>query len=393
MKKVFLVCLILSFFACRQNTETSSPSTMEDSLSKKTQDSLKVDSSETKEESVLKSDVPQLTLENAEKLAQLPLDCMQMEYPNKLDHVISSETDLDNPKKLHPAFYGCFDWHSSVHAHWSLVRLLKSFPEMKQADEIKEKLLENISKANIEKEVSYFNSSSNRASERTYGWAWLLKLAEEIHTWDTEEARILEKNLQPLTRLMVKNFEDFLPKLTKPIRVGEHQNTAFALVFVYDYAEATDNKDLKNLVKFWAKSYYLYDEKCPVTYEPGGFDFLSPCLEEIHIMEKVLDQKEFKSWLKDFMPQLLKTDFNMKVGKVSDREDGKLVHLDGVNFSRAWVFYDLANQYKELEHLRKLGDVHLSYSFNNILEGDSYMGSHWLGSFALYALDKKNDKN
>lgn len=389
MKKIFLLNLLFVFLACQQNTKTSSASNQEDTLSVAQHDSLTMDSSVVKEEE-LKSDSPDLTLENAEKLAKLPLDCIQMEYPNKLDHVISSEADLDNPKKLHPAFYGCFDWHSSVHSHWSLIRLLKEYPELSQADEIKEKLLENISAANIEKEVSYFTSSANKASERTYGWAWLLKLAEEIHTWDAEEARVLEKNLQPLTDLMVKNFNDFLPKLTKPIRVGEHQNTAFALVFVYDYAEATDNKDLMNLVKFWAKSYYLHDEKCPITYEPGGFDFLSPCLEEIHIMEKVLDQNEFKSWLKDFMPQIFNTDFELKVGQVSDREDGKLVHLDGVNFSRAWVFYDLANRYPELNHLRKLGDRHLSYSFNNILEGDSYMGSHWLGSFALYALDKKN---
>lgn len=389
MKKFLILSLIFTFFACQQKSDSSKNENKIDTTSIQETDSIQIETSKT--DTISSSKIPKLNKETAEELAKLPLDCVQMEYPNKLDHVISSEADLDNPKKLHPAFYGCFDWHSSVHAHWSLVRLLKKYPDLEQAEEIKTKLLENLSKANIDKEVAYFGSSSNRASERTYGWAWLLKLAEEIHTWDAEEARIMEKNLQPLTNLMIKNFESFLPKLTKPIRVGEHQNTAFALVFVYDYAEKTENKDLKNLVKFWAKSYYLHDEKCPITYEPGGFDFLSPCLEEIDIMQRILDEKDFKSWLKDFMPQLYKTDFELRIGKVSDREDGKLVHLDGVNFSRAWVLYGLANKYEELSHLRNLADRHLESSFKNIFDGDSYMGSHWLGSFALYALEKQNN--
>lgn len=392
MKNYFLLSLLFLFLACKENsTEPKSDSSEADTLTTENiQDSLEIkeDTIKNKEDAKVE-EVIELDIENAKKLAKLPMDCIQVEYPNKLDHVISSEADLESPKKLHPTFYGCFDWHSSVHGHWSLVRLLKEFPEMEEADEIKEKLLENISKVNIEKEVHYFKANVHRSSERTYGWAWSLKLAEEIHNWDDPIAKTLEANLQPLTNLMVKNFEDFLPKLTKPVRVGEHQNTAFALNMIYDYAETLENKDLKNLVEFWSKSYYLHDKKCPIDYEPGGFDFLSPCLEEVALMERVMSEKKFRSWLKDFLPQLLDKDFDMKVGKVSDREDGKLVHLDGVNFSRARVFYDLSNKYDDLKHLKALGDKHFNYSFNNILEGDSYMGSHWLGTFALYAMDKK----
>lgn len=193
--------------------------------------------------------------------------------------------------------------------------------------------MEDISEDNIGQEVRYFKMESHSSSERTYGWAWLLKLAEEIHTWESPTARTLEKNLKPLTQLMVENVEVFLPKLTKPIRVGEHQSTAFAMVFAYDYAKTFKNKELKNLIVFWAKAFYFHDKNCPIVYEPEGFDFLSPCLEEVNLMECVLSKNDFMDWLKDFIPQLLDSD--IKVAKVSDRQDGKLVHHDGLNFSWA----------------------------------------------------------
>lgn len=391
MKILKGLLLLILFAACKESASNQDNQIKKDTIVEETiKDTLtKEDSTAEEQEKTITKDSVFLHLENAENLAKLPLDCIQMQYPNKLDHVISSATNLEEPQSLHPAFYGCFDWHSSVHGHWALIRLLKEFPELARAEEIKEKLLANISKENIRKEVNYFKTEVHRSSERPYGWAWLLKLAEEIHTWDDEISDILEINLQPLTNLMVENFKEFLPKLTKPIRVGEHQNTAFALVFVYDYAETLKDKDLKELIKFWAKSYYLHDKKCPINYEPGGFDFLSPCLEEIDIMQRVLSEKEFKSWLKKFMPEILEKDFKLKPGEVSDREDGKLVHLDGLNFSRAWILYDLANKYQELKHLRSIADQHFHHSFENILDDDSYMGGHWLSSFALYALEKQ----
>lgn len=341
------------------------------------------------EPATMNQDIIELTIQNAEKLARLPLDCIQVEYPNKLDHVISSSADIQEPKKLHPAFYGCFDWHSSVHGHWSLIRLLKQFPEMTDAELIRKKLLKNISEENIRAEVAYFSKESHKSSERTYGWAWLLKLAEELHSWDDADGKQMKDNLQPLIDLIVEYYKEFLPKLTKPIRVGEHQNTAFALVFAYDYAKAVNDIDFINQIVSVAKDFYLKDENCPINYEPGGFDFLSPCLEEIDIMSRILDENEFHNWLEKFMPQIYEGAFDLEPGKVSDREDGKLVHLDGVNFSRAWVLYGLSGKYDRLKHLEKSANLHFNFSFENILEGDSYMGSHWLGSFALYALDRR----
>ena len=311
--------------------------------------------------------------------------CIQVEYPNKLNQTLGTSDDIKSPKELHPTFYGCFDWHSSVHGHWSLIALLKQFPDLKDAKIIKQKLLNNISKKNIAIEIKYFKQKYNKSYERTYGWAWLLKLAEEIHTWDDPLARELETNLQPLVDIVVDGYLNFLPKLNYPIRVGEHTNTAFGLTFAYDYAISVNNMTLKYLIKKRARDFYLNDAGCPISWEPSGFDFLSPCLEEMDIMRRVLSEAEFKPWLLNFLPQLSKTDFELQVGEVSDRNDGKLVHLDGVNFSRAWCLLGLANQFKEYAHLKKVASDHINYSLPSIV-GDSYEGSHWLGSFAIYSL-------
>ncbi|MBQ4805297.1 DUF2891 domain-containing protein [Aquimarina sp. MMG015] len=330
-----------------------------------------------------------LTKDQANTLVELPLACIHTEYPNKLGQTIGSKEDLGEPKVLHPAFYGCFDWHSAVHGHWSLVKLVKSFPEIEKATEIKTKLIESISKENIEAEVLYFKGKHNTSYERTYGWAWLLKLAEEIHTWDDPVAKNLEENLQPLIDVIVQRYIEFLPKLKYPIRVGEHTNTAFGLSFALDYANTFDNTKLKNVIASRAKDFYTKDSNCPIGWEPSGYDFLSPCLEEVDLMRKVLDKPSFDKWVDDFMPQLKKPDFAIPVGEVSDRTDGKLVHLDGLNFSRAWVLYGLANQYPEYEHLINIANQHVKYSLPNLV-GDSYEGGHWLGSFAIYALDDRS---
>lgn len=330
----------------------------------------------------------QLTLEQANILAQLPLDCINVEYPNKLNQTLANASEMGEPKELHPAFYGCFDWHSSVHGHWALVSLLKQFPELKKEEEIREKLRASLSAENIKAEVRYFQNEQEGSYERTYGWAWLLKLAEELHTWDDPLARELEQNLQPLTDTITGKFKEFLPKLVYPIRVGEHTNTAFALALAYDYAEATDKEDFQKIIEKRAKDFYLNDDNCPLVWEPSGFDFLSPCFSEIDIMRRVLPENAFRLWMEDFMPQLKSKDFTLEVGEVSDRTDGKLVHLDGLNFSRAWVLHGLANQYPErYGHLKSVANEHISHSFPNLI-GDSYEGGHWLGSFALYALQE-----
>ena len=329
---------------------------------------------------------PELNLDQANKLAQLPLNCIAVEFPNKLGQTLADETELATPRVLHPAFYGCFDWHSAVHGHWSLVRLLKQFPDLEQRELAIQLLQNNLSKENIEQEVAYFSKNHNKSFERTYGWAWLLKLANELHTWDDPLARALETNLQPLTDKIVELYLEFLPKLNYPVRVGEHSNTAFGLSFALDYANTVGHDQLADLIKIRAKYFYQNDTNCPLTWEPSGFDFLSPCLEEAALMKRVLDKDEFKVWLKNFLPQLYNTDFKLEPGIVTDRTDGKLVHLDGLNFSRAWCLYIISKDLPELSHLNLIAKNHIDYSLPNIFE-DSYEGGHWLGSFALYALN------
>lgn len=333
---------------------------------------------------------PVFGLSEANKLIELPLHCVTTEYPNKLGQTISGPSDLQEPTQLHPIFYGCFDWHSAVHGYWSMVTLLKTFPEMERASEAKSVLKENFTKEKVAIELLYFQKNINKSYERTYGWAWLLKLQQELNTWQDPEAQQMATNLQPLSDLIVVRYKEFLPKLVYPIRVGEHTNTAFGLTFAYDYAKEVQDLELMSLIEKRAREFYIKDNACPITWEPSGYDFLSPCLEEIDIMRRILPTTEFKTWLDDFMPQLEDEGYQLAVGRVDDRTDGKLVHLDGLNFSRAWVFYGLAKQYPSYKHLINIANEHVAYSYPNLV-GDSYEGGHWLGSFAIYALKSLNN--
>ncbi|WP_282018402.1 DUF2891 domain-containing protein [Salegentibacter mishustinae] len=382
IKRSLSLLLLVLIIACKGDPEVKEAS--------------EIESDSIKEKSILSGDLlgedrVEFTVKEANNLAELPLNCINTQYPNKLGQTLENKEAIGEPQELHPAFYGCFDWHSSVHAHWSMVSLLKQFPDLKKAETIREKLKESLSAENIQGEIDYFKREQSDSFERTYGWAWLLKLAEEIETWNDPLADELGKNLAPLTDFIVKKYIEFLPKLNYPIRVGEHSNTAFGLSFAYDYANAVEHTELKELISERAKDFYLSDNNCPLTWEPGGFDFLSPCLEEVSIMSRVLPKNAFEMWLEDFLPQLKSEDFDVEVGEVSDRTDGKLVHLDGLNFSRAWVFYGLINQYPEkFSHLQEIADRHVAYSFPNLV-GDSYEGGHWLGTFAIYALQESKD--
>ena len=326
----------------------------------------------------------QLDNKAANNLIKLPLACVLQEYPNKLGQVVGDKTDLREPSELHPTFFGCFDWHSAVHGHWSLIKLLKDFPEVEGREDAINKLKTTITKENILTEVSYFAGKHNKSYERTYGWAWLLKLSEELHTWDDPVAIELENNLHPLTDLIIDKYKDFLPKLVYPIRVGEHSNTAFGLSFALDYAIAVNNQELEELIKTRAKDFYFTDVECPLHWEPSGFDFLSPCLEEASLMSKVLGKEEYGLWLSSFLPQLEDPSFLLAPGKVSDRTDGKLVHLDGVNFSRAWCLKNIAEADQKYNHLISIANGHINHSLPSLV-GDTYEGGHWLGSFAIYA--------
>lgn len=326
--------------------------------------------------------------EQANRLAKLPCKCIEQEYPNKLGQVLNDSSQLQSPKSLHPVFYGCFDWHSSVHGHWLLVNLLKKFPLLEKRSDLEALLDRQFDSTKIQQEIEFFKTKHNESFERTYGWAWVFKLQEELDTWNDPQAKKWGRSLRPLTLLLRDKLLDFLPKLVYPIRTGEHPNTAFALSFTHDYALVSKDKILEKAVIEHSKRFYLKDKNYSFSMEPSGYDFLSPGLEEIDLMRKILARKEFQSWLKAFHPQLFMKGFDLEVGKIKDRTDGKLVHLDGLNFSRAWCLYGLAKSDPNLAHLKAVADKHLNYSLPNIVDGD-YMGEHWLASFACYALEKE----
>ncbi|MEM0541944.1 DUF2891 domain-containing protein [Flavobacterium sp. j3] len=331
----------------------------------------------------------ELTLEQANHLATLPLKCLQQEYPNKLGQMLIDSTEIQSPKKLHPTFYGCFDWHSSVHGHWSLVYLLKKFPNLANKEQIIQKLKTNLSAANIQVEIDYLNKKHEKSFERTYGWNWLLKLQLELETSDEPFAKELAQNLKPLSNLIVEKYIEFLPKLLYPVRVGTHSNTAFGLTNAWDYAVFSKNEILQKSIKENAIRLFQKDENCPFNWEPSGTDFLSPCMEEMALMQRILPKNEFLTWLKKFIPNLFKKDFKWEVARVSDRTDGHLVHLDGLNFSRAWNMYYLLHQYpNEFKHLKTLADYHLNFSLPSVVDGN-YEGEHWLASFALRSFEEK----
>ncbi|HAG16115.1 MAG TPA: DUF2891 domain-containing protein, partial [Bacteroidales bacterium] len=328
----------------------------------------------------------QLTQFGAEHLASLAFHCIQTEYPNSLGHVIVDSTQVRAPMDLHPAFYGCFDWHSSVHGHWMLVKLLKLFPEMKNAEAIRQALDQNMNAQNILDEVAYFKQPLHSSYERTYGWAWIFQLANELETWDNPQAKQWKTNLQPLVDHLKSSLISFLPKQTYPIRTGVHPNTAFALGFAYDYAELTKDTAFKNILIKRSREYYFDDKNYPAYLEPNGSDFFSPSLLEADLMHRILNPKEYEKWLDAFLPQIPENLLNPAI--VSDRSDLQLVHLDGLNLSRAWCMLGIANQLpksnKKKSVFTSIALKHLNDALPNIASGD-YAGEHWLASFAVYA--------
>ena len=330
---------------------------------------------------------PEFDTRKAQYLYHFAYECIDQEYPNKLGQVLGDDSYLAPPRELHPAFYGCFDWHSSVHGHWTLVSILSRFPDFEYRNEIIAKLQKNITPENIAREIAYFDDEHNKNYERTYGWAWLLKLDEALREWDAPEAKELQQTLSPLVKLIAEKFDGFLDKLVYPIRIGEHSNIAFGMSFAYDWAKKY-NADLAAKIEQKAREYYMNDCECPLTWEPGGFDFLSPCLQEASVMLKILPAAEFHQWLKTFLPKFEKHPGKfIEVAVVSDRSDGKLAHLDGLNFSRAWCLYEMGYALNNPEMIN-LGDEHFNYSYEKMDSGE-YAGAHWLASFAVYALLKR----
>lgn len=330
-----------------------------------------------------------LTQEGASHFASLALTCISQEFPNKTGHVQADKNDMKQPSEYHPAFYGCYDWHSSVHGHWMLVKLLKEFPNMPEADAIRKAIGNNITAQNIEIEIEYFQGH-NKSYERTYGWAWLLKLQEELYTSTDVEMQQWYKNLKPLADLIVQKYIEFLPRQTYAIRSGVHPNTAFGISLALDYAIITENKELENLLKERSTAYYGSDKNCPGEWEPSGADFISPCLMEAELMSKVLEKPAYKQWLADFFPELSdgKPTNLLHPATVSDREDMQLVHLDGLNLSRTWCMITISRHIDDVKTKEKLvqsAAKHLEVTLPTIANG-SYAGEHWLASFAIYAL-------
>jgi DUF2891 family protein len=239
-----------------------------------------------------------------ERFANLALACVHKEYPNKISHSMNSDADVGPPHKLTPAFYGCYDWHSSVHGHWLLARLIRTFPNASFVPAARAALRESLTAENISQEAAYLGADGRASFERPYGLAWLLQLAAELREWDDPEARRMAENLRPLELAALEHLTTWLPKLSNPVRIGEHDQTAFALGLMLDYARSTGNQKFAELLESKARQFYAGDKNCPLNYEPSGEDFLSPCIAEADVVRRVLPRDQFAVWLMAFLPQI-----------------------------------------------------------------------------------------
>lgn len=332
---------------------------------------------------------PKFDARAAERFARLALACVGKEYPNKISHVLNSDADVAPPRELTPAFCGCYDWHSSVHGHWLLARLARTFPEAAFAKDARDALKRSLTSAKIKKEAAYLAGKGRASFERPYGLAWLLELGAELREWDDPQAREMSANLRPLEERAVERLSSWLPKLSHPVRIGEHDQTAFALGLMLDYAHASANVALAKLATDAAKRFFLADQNCPLAYEPSGEDFLSPCLGEADVMRRILRPNEFAKWLSVFLPQIPTNPEKtwLPVAVSPDPSDPKLAHLDGLNLSRAWmlegVIAGLPPDDPRRASLAAAAAAHKAAGLAAVT-GEHYEGGHWLGSFAVY---------
>lgn len=330
-----------------------------------------------------------LTEETALKLSRLPLHCINNEFPNKTQHLSDSKTDAAlMPHELHPVFYGCLDWHSSVHGHWMLVKLLKEYPSLKNRDSIIMVLNNSFQKEKMQAESQYFGKyTASKNYERTYGWAWLLKLDQELSTWDSDYGRKWHKELQPLTSKILTLWKEYLPKQTYPNRTGVHPNTAFGLCFAYDWAKANNDTTFLNLIVQKSKDFYYLNSKIPAYLEPDGSDFFSPSLQSADLMKRVLSKDEFLKWFKKYYTKE-GIERICQLPVVSDRNDYQTVHLDGLSFSRAWNMKSIASVLPQNNKLKTVFETTADNLLNHALPtiNSGYGGEHWLASFAIYAL-------
>jgi hypothetical protein len=328
------------------------------------------------------------------RLSALALDCVHREYPNKIAHVMHSDEDARPPRELTPAFYGCYDWHSAVHGHWLLARLARLHPDQPFASEARKALARSLTPENIAIETAYLQGEGRASFERPYGLAWLLQLGAELREWDHPEAARWAAALAPLENAAVERISVWLPKLSYPVRSGEHSQSAFALGLMLDYARSTGNQTLETLLAERIRSFYLRDRDCPIEYEPSGEDFVSPCLAEADAVRRILPSAGFAAWLGSFLPAIGvegETGW-LRPAVVTDATDGKLVHLDGLNLSRAWMLDGIASALPaddpRVPAIEAVAKAH-GESGLKAVSAEHYEGGHWLGSFAAYYVTRR----
>jgi hypothetical protein len=330
-----------------------------------------------------------LDVTDATHFAGLALACLHREYPNKISHVLNSDADARPPRELTPAFYGCYDWHSAVHGHWLLVRLVRTYPHAPFEAAARAELARSLTPDNIAREVTYLEEEGREAFERPYGLAWLLRLAAELREWQDPEGREWLAALLPLETAAAKQLKAWLPQLAYPIRSGEHSQTALSFGLMWDWAVVSGDSAMRDLLALKAGEFYAKDKKCPLAFEPSGTDFLSPCLAEADFMRRVLDPKTFSRWLERFFPSLAGGDPTrwLRPAVVTDRDDPKLAHIDGLNLSRAWMLDGIASALpkndRRVNVLLIVAALHRQVGLPAVLHV-SYVGSHWLGTYAVY---------
>lgn len=338
---------------------------------------------------------PQFDIQTARRFASLALACVHKEYPNHISHTLNSDADAAPPRQLTPAFYGCYDWHSSVHGHWLLVRLIRAFPDAPFVQPAREALRQSLTANHIAQESAYLRAAGRASFERPYGLAWLLQLTAELQEWDDPQAKEMAANLRPLEEAARARLSDWLPKLSNPVRIGEHDQTAFALGLMLDYARGSANPQFADLIVSRARHFFLADVNCPLAYEPSGEDFLSPCLGEADLMRRVLPGPEFARWLRAFLPQISASGDGKWLQPVvsPDPSDPKLAHLDGLNLSRAWMLEGIAaglpTNDSRLPAIKATAAAHRQAGLGAVT-GEHYEGGHWLGSFAVYLVTHRD---
>jgi hypothetical protein len=336
---------------------------------------------------------PTIDEATAARLAKLALACVHKEYPNKISHVLNGPGDAKTPSKLTPAFYGCFDWHSSVHGHWLLARLARTFPDAPFAAAATKALEKSLSAKNLTSELAYFEAAGRVSFERPYGLAWLLQLASELREWQSTESQRWSRNLAPLETAAANRLKRWLPKLSRPIRGGEHDQTAFAFGLILDWARLANDSVMSELLTQRIERYYSTDAACPLAYEPGGQDFLSPCLAEADLMRRVKPKEAYATWLRQFLPTIPQTTGPwLSPESVTDRSDPKLAHLDGLNLSRAWMLEGILSGLPQNDArrpaLEATAAAHREAGLASVT-GEYYEGGHWLGSFATYLVTRR----